>query len=80
MLGLVGVTARYMSTAPLTVRAAEPEMLPEVAVIVAEPVPVDAARPEPLMVDTVTLEELQVTEPVRSWVVLSEKVPVAMNC
>ena len=80
MLGFVGVTARDTSTAAVTVRVVDPETVPDVAVIVAEPIPAAAASPELLMVDTPALDELQDARPVRSWVVLSENVPVAMNC
>jgi hypothetical protein len=65
-----GVIARDTSTAWVTVSVAEPEMPPEVAVIVLEPVATDAASPlEPaalLTVATPVLEELQVTVVVRT--------------
>ena len=80
MLGLVGVIASDISTAAVTVRVAEPEMLTEAAVIVAEPVPVDAASPALLIVETPMSEELHVTVEVMSCEVLSENVPVAVNC
>jgi hypothetical protein len=84
MAGLVGVIARDISIAGFTVRLVVPEMLPDVALIVAEPAVTDVARPfEPaalLMVATAVLDELQVTDAVRFCVVLSEYVPVAVNC
>jgi hypothetical protein len=59
-------------------------MLPEVAVIVVEPAAMEPARPwEPaalLIVAAPVFEELQMTEAVRSCIVSSEKVPVAVNC
>src|SRR2546426_4879188 len=59
-------------------------MLPSVAVIVAVPAPSAVARPfDPLallIVATPGLDELQVTWVVRSCIVLSLKVPVAVNC
>ena len=83
-LGLVGVIAMDTSVAELTVRVVDPEMLPDAAVIVVEPVATEAANPfEPaalLIVATPVLAELQVAAAVRSCVVLSEKVPVAVNC
>ena len=75
----------------VTVRSVEPETLPGigsvtvmVAVIVVEPAITAVALPlEPillLMVATDGAEELQVTDDVRSRVVVSENVPVAVNC
>ena len=84
MLGLVGVIATDMSVAGVTVRLVDPDMLTDVAVIVVEPAATEVADPvEPaalLMVATPVLDELQVTAVVRFCVVLSEKVPVAVNC
>jgi len=84
MLGLVGVTAMETSVATVTFRVVVPETAPRVAVMVVEPAASVLALPlEPatlLMVALVASEELQATEVVRSWVVLSENVPVAMNC
>ena len=76
MLGLVGVIAMDTSAAGVTVRVVDPEMLPDAAVIVVEPVATAAANPlEPvalLIVATPVLVELQVTAVVRFCVVLSE--------
>jgi hypothetical protein len=76
MLGLVGVIAMDTSIAGVTVRAVDPDMLPDVVVIVVEPVAMAEANPfEPaalLIVATPVLDELQVTAVVRSWFVLSE--------
>jgi hypothetical protein len=84
MLTLDGVTARDTSVAGVTVRAVEPETLPDVAVIVVDPAATEVARPlEPaalLIAATPVLDELQVTDAVRSCVVLSENVPVAVKC
>ena len=61
---------------PVIVRAAVPDMLPDVAVIVVKPAATDVAKPlEPaalLMVATPAVDEFQVTAVVRSCVVLSE--------
>jgi hypothetical protein len=64
------------SVAELTVKVAEPEILPDVAVIVVDPAATDVANPlEPaalLMAATPEADEPQVTAVVRSCVVLSE--------
>jgi hypothetical protein len=76
MLGLVGVIAMDSSVAGVTVRVVDPDMLPDVAVIVVNPVA--AAKADPLdpaallIVATPVSDELQVTAVVRSCVVLSE--------
>jgi hypothetical protein len=84
MLGLDGVITRDTSVAGVTVSVALADMLPDVAVIVVEPAATGVASPfEPVVlpiVATDVADELQVTDAVRSWVVLSENVPVAMNC
>ncbi len=90
MLGLDGVTARDTSVALVTVSVVEPEVPPDVAVIVVLPVFFPYAYPCPLLllncavvvledVDAIPLavatfvsDEVQVTDPVRSCVVLSE--------
>ena len=79
MLGVVGVTSRDTSVAGVTVRVVDPAMLPDAAVIVVDPAATAAADPL-LMVATPVLDELHVTEAVKSCVVLSENVPVAVNC
>lgn len=65
-------------------RVVEPEMAPEVAVMVVVPGETAVARPlvpwESLMVAAAGFEELQETEVVKYWVVLSEYVPIAVNC
>ncbi len=63
---------------------AEPLIEPEVAVMVVVPVALLVARPvvgaESLMVATLSAEEVQCAEAVRSCVVPSLRVPVAVNC
>ena len=86
MLGFGGVTPMDDSVAAVTVRVAVPAF-PEtksVAVIVMGPPTVNAvASPlEPaalLIVATAASEELQVTDEVRSCVVKSEYIPVAIK-
>lgn len=84
MDGFRGARARETSAAGVTVSVAEPVIEPEAAVMVVLPVPTLVARPmvgeESLMVATVATEELQCTEAVRSCVLPSLKVPVAVNC
>src|ERR1700719_1254331 len=48
--------------------------------MVLVPVPTVLAKPALLIVATAVFEELQVTELVRFWVLLSLYVPVAVNC
>jgi hypothetical protein len=76
MLGLVGVIAIDTSVAGVTVRVVDPDMLPDFAVIVVDPVATGVADPlEPaalLIVATAISDELQVTAVVRFCVVLSE--------
>src|SRR6266700_3997680 len=84
MLGSVGVTSIVDRVAAVTVSVVLPETPPKVAVIVVVPAATDVAKPcEPpalLIVATAAPDELQVTWVVRSCVVLSLKVPVAVNC
>jgi len=76
MLGLVGVTAMDASVAAVTVRVDDPEISPDVAVMVVVPAVREVAIPfvpvTLLMVALLTSEELQVTDVVRSCVLLSE--------
>ena len=80
MLGFVGVIERDESVAGFTVRVVDPDMVPDVTVIVVVPAVTDVAKPPALIVATPVLEEAQVDVNVRSCVVLSENVPVATNC
>ena len=72
------------STACVTVSVVDPEMLPEVAVIVVEPVSTDVASPfEPdilLMVAILVFDEFQITDEEISCCGPAENVPMAMNC
>lgn len=80
MLVLTGVIEMEPSVAGETVRFVEPDRPPAEAVIVVVPVARAAASPELLMVAIAVLVDVQVDVAVRSWVVLSENDPVAMNC
>ncbi len=76
MLGLMGVTAMDNSMAGVTVSVVVPWIVPDVAVIVVDPVATEVANPlDPpalLIAATPVSEELQVTDAVKSWVVLFE--------
>ena len=76
MLGLVGLTDMDKSVVGVTAKVVDPDMLPDVAVIVVEPAATDVANPlEPaalLMAATPAADEFQVTAVVRFCVVLSE--------
>jgi hypothetical protein len=63
-----------------TFKAVEPFTDPDVAVIVVIPVVIVVASPELLIVATAVLDEDQVAVLERSCVLLSLKVPVAVNC
>ena len=84
MLGLVGVIATETSVAGFTISVVDPDRVPDVAVIVVEPAAAAVTSPiEPAVLLIPAMDdadELQTTSTVRSWVVLSENVPVAMNC
>ena len=62
---LAGVMEIEVSTGAVTVNAAEPLIVPEVAVIVVAPCALLVASPPPLTVAIDVAEELQVTELVR---------------
>jgi hypothetical protein len=63
-----------------TVKLVDPVIEPDVAVIVALPVATPVASPVLLIVATVVVVELHVTELVKFWVLPSLLVPVAVNC
>src|SRR5271166_4381095 len=68
------------SVAAVTVNVVLPETLPLVALIVVLPALSAEARPPPLIVAVVVLDDAHVTLAVRFCVELSEYVPVAVNC
>ena len=75
-----GVTAIDTRVAAVTLRPVEPVMEPCLAEIVVDwPEVTPVASPAALMVAAVVLDELQVTELVKSCVLLSENVAVALN-
>jgi hypothetical protein len=84
--GLWGVTASETRTAAVTSNVVEPAMalagsVADIALVPIETLVAKPSLPEALLtVATAGIEELHVTEPVRSWVVASLYVPVAVNC
>lgn len=64
----------------VTVNVVEALIVPEAAWMVADPSPADEAIPEALTVATPVEDELHFTELVTFCVLLSVKVPVAVNC
>ena len=84
ILGFAGDTSIEIRVAAVTVSEVEPVMLPEVADTVVVPTESECARPldaaSLLMDATAPFDKLHVTAPVKSCVVLSEKIPVALNC
>lgn len=77
MLGLTVIDTR---TGAYTVSPDDPEMLPRVAVIVVAPAASVVANPPAAIVAMFGALELQFAEEVRSWVLPSLYVPVAVNC
>jgi hypothetical protein len=76
----LGETAIETKAAAVTVRLVEPTIEPEVALMVVVPTLALVAPPVALMVATLTVAEAHVTVLVRSWVLPSLNVPVAVNC
>jgi hypothetical protein len=77
---LIGVTVTETSAAGVTLREVVPLTDPDVAIIVADPTAAPLARPVAFTVATPVLEDVQLTEDVRSLVLPSVNVPVALNC
>src|ERR1017187_8864123 len=80
MDGLAGVTAIDCSVAAVTVNTVDPLTAPDVALIVLVPTATPLANPPTVIVATPVVADAQVTDAVRSCVLLSLKVPVAVNC
>ncbi len=75
-----GATASDTSAGAVTVNPVLPLICEDVAVIVAVPCSLLVTMPELDTVAALVLEELQVTELVRFWLLPSVNVPVAVNC
>ena len=71
MKGFAGVTAIETSTGAVTVKFVEPLIEPDAAEIVVLPVATPVASPTLVIVAVAVFVELQVTELVRFWVLLS---------
>jgi hypothetical protein len=80
MLGLAGRTAIETRLDALTVAVTVPSTVPEVAVMVTDPRFLPVASPPTVIEATLVGDALHTTLPVMSCVVLSENVPVAVNC
>jgi len=80
ILGLTGLMVIDTRCAVETVSAVEALIDPKVALMVVLPAAMLEARPCALMVAAAALNDVQVTVVVMSWVLLSLKVPVAVNC
>jgi len=78
-LGLVGVTAIESSAAAVTVNVVDPLIGPSAAVIVVVPTSIAVASPALLTVATAVVSDDHVTCAVRSCVVASVNVPIAVN-
>lgn len=72
MVEVAGLTLIDTRVAEVTVRAVLPEMVPEVAVMVVVPAVSAVACPVASIAATLPLDEVQLTEEVRSRVVPSE--------
>lgn len=77
---VLGVTAIDVSTAAVTVKVADPLIVPEVAVIVAVPWAMLVANPLLLTVAIEVVDDVHVAVLVRFLVVPLLYVPVAVNC
>ena len=77
---LAGEIASDTSVGAVTVSVALPLTPENVAVIVADPGALLVAMPPPVIVTALVFDELQLAELVRSVLVLSLYVPVALNC
>ena len=79
-MGIAGVTVMVTSVAGVTLRLAEPVTEPDAAVICVVPAATVITNPEALMEAIAVLAEPQLTWLVKSCVLPSVKVPVAVNC
>jgi hypothetical protein len=78
---VAGVTAMLTTVGAVTVNVAGADVLPAaVAVMFVLPVATAVANPLPEIVATLVVAEAHVAELVRSFVLLSEYIPVAVNC
>jgi hypothetical protein len=80
MLPFPGVIASDERFAALTIKGALPLTAPSVAEMVVVPMFNPVASPLTVIEAMLVTDDLQVTTPVTSCTLLSEKVPVAVNC
>jgi hypothetical protein len=66
--------------AAVTVRFAVPEIVPDMAVIVEVPTATPCASPVVLTIATELADDFHVADPVRSCMLPSLRVPLAVNC
>jgi hypothetical protein len=69
-----------MESGPCTVIVVVPETPAKDAVTAVEPIELAEAIPLALIAATPVLDDFHVTSDVMLWVVLSDNVPVAVNC
>jgi hypothetical protein len=79
-LAVGGLMAIETSVAAVTVSTVEPEIVPEVALMVVVPIPVLMTNPVVLIVAVVMVLDAQVAFPVKFCVLPSVNVPAAVNC
>jgi hypothetical protein len=78
--GFAGVTAIDCSVAAVTVRVVDPVINPDLALMEEVPAATADAKPAALIVATLVVADAHVTVLVKFCVLLSLKVPVAVNC
>ena len=78
--GFAGVTAMDCSVGAVTVSNVEPTTDPEVALMVLVPAATPVANPPVPILAVAVVPDPHVTDDVRFCVLLSLKVPVAVNC
>jgi hypothetical protein len=80
MVGFAGEITSDTGTGEITVSKAEPTAGPKLAATFVVPTNRLAARPVEFTTATVGVDEVQVADCVTSWVELSLKVAMAVNC
>ena len=80
-MAVAGVTVIELNVAGVTVKVAEPDMPPKLAVMTDAPLATPVARPDVLLTEaTLVVPEVQMEDAVTSWVDPSLYVAVAINC
>ncbi len=78
--GFAGLTVMEVSTGAITFNNVDPLIAFKAALIEVEPTATPLARPEAVIVAAPGFVDVHVTWPVRSLVLASEYLPVAVNC